>query len=84
MEGVHLDELMGKVASWLFLNKEIGLRGHEQGSQQRLCIRERNDERQATVWPDNLMKRHIRPVARANGINKRIGWHTFRHTFGNC
>jgi integrase len=33
-------------------------------------------------WPDNLMKRHILPVARANGIHKRIGWHTFRHTFG--
>jgi len=33
-------------------------------------------------WPDNLMKRHIRPVARANGINKNIGWHTFRHSFG--
>ena len=33
-------------------------------------------------WPDNLMKRHIRSVARANGINKSIGWHTFRHTFG--
>ncbi len=33
-------------------------------------------------WPDNLMKRHIRPVAKANGINKQIGWHTFRHTFG--
>jgi integrase len=33
-------------------------------------------------WPDNLMKRHIRPVARAAGIYKRIGWHTFRHTFG--
>ena len=33
-------------------------------------------------WPDNLMKRYIRPVARANGINKNIGWHTFRHTFG--
>jgi site-specific recombinase XerD len=28
------------------------------------------------------MKRHIRPVARANGINKNIGWHTFRHSFG--
>lgn len=28
------------------------------------------------------MKRHILPVARANGINKRIGWHTFRHSFG--
>lgn len=33
-------------------------------------------------WPDNLMKRHIKPVARANGIYKNIGWHTFRHTFG--
>jgi integrase len=33
-------------------------------------------------WPDNLMKRHIRPVAKANRIHKRIGWHTFRHTFG--
>lgn len=33
-------------------------------------------------WPDNLMKRYILPVARANGINKRIGWHTFRHSFG--
>ena len=33
-------------------------------------------------WPDNLMKRYIRPVAKANGIYKNIGWHTFRHTFG--
>jgi len=28
------------------------------------------------------VKGHIRPVARANGINKNIGWHTFRHSFG--
>ena len=28
------------------------------------------------------MKRHIRPVAKANGIHKNIGWHTFRHSFG--
>ena len=34
-------------------------------------------------WPDNLMKRHIQPVAKANGIHKDIGWHTFRHSFGN-
>ena len=33
-------------------------------------------------WPDNLMKRHIQPVAKANGIHKNIGWHTFRHSFG--
>ena len=33
-------------------------------------------------WPDNLMKRYIQPVAKANGIYKKIGWLTFRHTFG--
>jgi len=33
-------------------------------------------------WPDNLMRRYIRPAARLAGIHKEIGWHTFRHTFG--
>lgn len=33
-------------------------------------------------WPDSLMKRYIRPVARKAGIYKNIGWHTFRHSFG--
>jgi integrase len=33
-------------------------------------------------WPDNLMKRYIKPVARKAGILKNIGWHTFRHSFG--
>jgi len=33
-------------------------------------------------WPDNLMKRDIRLVARDIGINEKIGWGTFRHTFG--
>ena len=33
-------------------------------------------------WPDNLMKRDIRLVARDIGINEKIGWRTFRHTFG--
>ena len=28
------------------------------------------------------MKRYIRPAARKLGINKDIGWHTFRHSFG--
>jgi integrase len=28
------------------------------------------------------MKRYIKPVAREAGINKNIGWHTFRHSFG--
>ena len=28
------------------------------------------------------MKRHIQPVAKAIDIHKKIGWHTFRHSFG--
>ena len=28
------------------------------------------------------MKRYIKQVAREAGINKNIGWHTFRHSFG--
>jgi site-specific recombinase XerD len=27
------------------------------------------------------MRRDIRPVAEKLGITKRIGWHTFRHTY---
>jgi len=33
-------------------------------------------------WPDNLMKRYVKPAAQKAGINKNIGWHTFRHSFG--
>jgi integrase len=35
-------------------------------------------------WPylaQQIMRHHILPVARRLGINKRIGWHTFRHTY---
>jgi integrase len=35
-------------------------------------------------WPylaQEIMRRHIRPVVRMLGISKRIGWHTFRHTY---
>jgi integrase len=28
-----------------------------------------------------IMRRHILPVAQKLGITKRIGWHTFRHTY---
>jgi integrase len=48
-----------------------------------LGLRQSDHEGQQPYWPDNLMKRYIKPVARqANGIYKNIGWHTFRHTFG--
>jgi len=35
-------------------------------------------------WPylaQEILRRHILPVARRLGITKRIGWHTFRHTY---
>lgn len=33
-------------------------------------------------WPNAAMEDHIRPAASRAGIQKRIGWHVFRHTFG--
>jgi integrase len=32
-------------------------------------------------WPDAVLQKIIRPAALRAGISKRIGWHTFRHTF---
>jgi len=36
---------------------------------------------QQPYWPENLLRRHIRPAAKRCGINKMIGWHTFRHSY---
>ena len=36
---------------------------------------------QQPFWPENLLRRHIRPAAERWGINKTIGWHTFRHSY---
>lgn len=32
-------------------------------------------------WPENLLRHRIRPAAERRGIRKRIGWHTFRHSY---
>ena len=32
-------------------------------------------------WGQAILRRYIRPVANRVGIQKRIGWHTFRHTY---
>lgn len=32
-------------------------------------------------WPQTILDRFIRPAAFRAGITKRIGWHTFRHTY---
>src|SRR5271156_4408093 len=33
------------------------------------------------VWLSKVMSYRIQPVAKRLGINKRIGWHTFRRTY---
>jgi len=35
------------------------------------------------VWLSTVMRDHIQPVARELGINKKLSWHTFRHTFSS-
>ena len=37
---------------------------------------------QQPYWPNAAMEDHIRPAAKRAGIQKRLGWHTMRHTFG--
>jgi integrase len=32
-------------------------------------------------WLENLMRRYVWPAAKRAKITKRIGWHTFRHTY---
>ena len=32
-------------------------------------------------WPNTLLRKVIRPAALRAGIKKKIGWHTFRHTY---
>jgi integrase len=35
------------------------------------------------VWLSTVMRDYIQPVARNLGIDKKISWHTFRHTFSS-
>ncbi len=32
-------------------------------------------------WGHAILRRYIRPAAKNQGIEKRIGWHTFRRTY---
>jgi len=35
------------------------------------------------VWLSTVMRDHIQPVAQKLGIDKKLPWHTFRHTFSS-
>ena len=32
-------------------------------------------------WGQAILRKYIRPAAQRVGIQKRLGWHTFRHTY---
>lgn len=34
-------------------------------------------------WGQAILRRYLRPAAGAAGIEKRIGWHTFRHSYSS-
>jgi integrase len=33
------------------------------------------------IWGQSITRKQIQPAAKKLGINKRIGWHTFRHSY---
>ncbi len=33
------------------------------------------------LWPETLWRRHGKPAVKRAGITKRVGFHTFRHTY---
>jgi integrase len=35
------------------------------------------------VWLSTVMRDYIQPIARSLGIEKKMSWHTFRHTFSS-
>jgi len=35
------------------------------------------------LWPDSLRTKVLQPAAKRAGITKRIGWHTFRHSYSS-
>jgi site-specific recombinase XerD len=33
------------------------------------------------IWGQAILRKYVRPAAQRVGIQKRFGWHTFRHTY---
>jgi site-specific recombinase XerD len=47
-----------------------------------LHLRIGGNEWHATILAECALEKHLKPAAERAEIDKRIGWHTLRHTFG--
>src|SRR6184192_1937566 len=47
----------------------------------RLGFASRRHRGRKPIWGQAILRKYIRPVAQRLGIEKRFGWHTFRHTY---
>src|SRR5260221_12064895 len=54
---------------------------YQASATQRLDLREPRNHGRHPFWPDALLQKIIRPASLRAGITKKIGRHTFRHTF---
>lgn len=45
------------------------------------CSRGRPYRERRPYWVQAILRRYIQPIAHSLGIQKKIGWHTFRHTY---
>jgi hypothetical protein len=63
------------VVSILFNHACASLRVMTTGSL-RACTRE-----ERPYWGASILRKYVRPIAESLNIQKRIGWHTFRHTY---
>jgi integrase len=50
----------------------------ERNAERFLCLYRQHER----YWPNSIFRVYIKPAAKKIGLTKRIGWHTFRHTFG--
>ena len=46
-----------------------------------LGLRKRSPPRSHSYWGPAILRKYVQPIAREVGIEKRVGWHTFRHIY---
>ena len=45
------------------------------------CLPAREPKESVPIWGQSIMRKQIHPALEKLGIEKRIGWHTFRHSY---